>query len=84
VTDPRLLNEIGARISAALANSPARDIEKNLQALLAAFFERFDLITRDEFEVQKRVLERAQGRIAELEARLSDFEARTPDRPAGS
>lgn len=76
MTDPRLPDEIAARISALLASSPARDVEKNLRALLVSFFERFDLVTRDDFEVQKRVLERARARIAELEARLAELEAR--------
>jgi BMFP domain-containing protein YqiC len=71
MTDPRLLDEIGAKLSEVLSNSPARDVEKNVRALLGAFFDRFDLVTRDDFEVQKRVLERAQGRIAELERRLA-------------
>ena len=84
MTDPRLLDEIGARISAALASSPARDVEKNLHALLGAFFERFDLVTREDFEVQKRVLERAQGRIAELESRLAELEARSSNDRARS
>lgn len=77
MTDPRLLDEIGARLSAVLAASPARDVEKNLHALLASLFERFDLVTRDDFEVQKRVLERARARITELERRLTELEART-------
>jgi BMFP domain-containing protein YqiC len=81
MNDPRLLDEIGAKLSEVLANSPARDIEKNVRALLAAFFDRFDLVTRDDFEVQKRVLERAQSRIAELERRLA---ASGPDAPPGS
>ena len=75
MTDPRLIDEIGARLSEVLAKSPARDVEKNLRALLASFFERFDLVTRDDFEVQKRVLERAHARIAELERRLGELEA---------
>jgi hypothetical protein len=80
MTDPRLLDEIGAKLSEVVANSPARDVEKNVRALLAAFFERFDLVTRDDFEVQKRVLERAQGRIADLEKRLA---AQGTDTPPG-
>lgn len=76
MTDPRLLDEISAKISALFAGSPAADIQKNLRALLAAFFDRFDLVTRDDFEAQKRVLERAQGRIAQLEARIAELEAR--------
>jgi len=75
MTDPRLIDEIGARLSELVAASPARDLEKNLRALLASFFERFDLVTRDDFEVQKRVLERAYARIGELEKRLDALEA---------
>lgn len=77
VNDPRLIEEIGARLSKVLANSPARDVEKNVRALMLSFFERFDLVTRDDFEVQKRVLERAQARISELEERLARLEAPT-------
>ena len=84
VTDPRLLDEIGDRISAVLASSPAHDVEKNLRALLEALFERFDLVTRENFEVQKRVLERARARITELESRLTELEARTADDQARS
>ena len=75
MTDPRLLDEIGTRVSDILAKSPAGDVEKNVRALLATFFDRFDLVTRDDFEVQKRVLERVQNRIAELELRLGEIEA---------
>ena len=83
VTDPRLLDEIGAKLSAALAGSPAHDVEKNVHALLASLFERFDLVTRDDFEVQKRILARARDRIAELEHRLVELEARSPGGSAG-
>ena len=36
--DPRLIDEIGARLSEVLATSPVRDVDKNLRALLASFF----------------------------------------------
>ena len=75
MTDPRLINEIGARLSEVLANSPIRDAQRNVRALLVSFFDRFDLVTRDDFEVQKRVLERAHARIGELEKRLGELEA---------
>jgi ubiquinone biosynthesis accessory factor UbiK len=75
MSTPRFLEEIGTRLSEVLAKSPAQDVEKNVRALLTTFFERFDLVTRDDFEVQKRILERTMGRIAELEARLGKVEA---------
>ncbi len=75
MTDPRLIEEIGAKLSEILAASPARDVERNVRALLASFLDRFDLVTREDFEVQKRVLERAQARIGELESRVGQLEA---------
>ena len=81
MTDPRLIDEIGAKLSEVLANSPARDVEKNLRVLLASFFDRFDLVTREDFEVQKRVLERAHARIVELDARVIELEVQERDAP---
>ena len=74
--DKRILDELGARIDQALRNSPAQDIEKNLKALLAAWFDRLDLVLREDFDVQKKLLERAQVKLAELEARIAELEAR--------
>ena len=74
MTDPRLIDEIGAKMAEVLANSPARDVQMNLRALMASFFDRFDLVTREDFEVQKRVLERAHARILELETRVVELE----------
>ncbi|MBK8062749.1 MAG: accessory factor UbiK family protein [Betaproteobacteria bacterium] len=73
--DTRLLDELGARISEVLANSPVRDFEKNLKALFAATFDRFDLVTREDFEAQRRVLERTRAQLAALEARLAELES---------
>jgi BMFP domain-containing protein YqiC len=74
--DKRLLDELGERISQAVRNTPAQDIEKNLRALLLAFFDRFDLVAREDFEVQKKLLERAQAKLAALEARVAELESR--------
>ena len=70
------LEDLRARISEALRASPAQDIEKNLHALMAAFFDRFDLAAREDLEVHKKLLERAQAKLAALEARVAELEAR--------
>lgn len=76
--DKRLFEDLNQRVNEALRNSPAGDIEKNLRALLAGWFDRLDLVTREDFDVQKKLLERAQGKLADLEARLAELEhART-------
>ena len=73
----RLFEELRSRIDQALRDSPAQDVEKNIRALLAAWFERMDLVLREDFEVQKKLLERAQAKLAELEARMAELEGRS-------
>ena len=72
--DNRLLDELGERIGEAARGSPALDLEKNLRALLAAFFDRYDVVLREDFEVQRKLLERAQTKLAALEARVATLE----------
>lgn len=72
--DPQALEELSARISQALAATPVADIEKNLRAMLTAGLSRLDLVTREDFEVQKMLLARAQERLAALEAKLAALE----------
>lgn len=74
--DKRLLDELGERLGEAAKASPAQDLEKNLRALLGVFFDRFDVVLREDFEVQKRLLERAQAKLAALESRVAEMEKR--------
>ena len=72
----RILDDLSARISEFLATSPAKDVEKNLQALLSAAFARLDLATRAELEIQVKVLARTRDKLSELEARVAELESR--------
>ena len=67
----QLIDEVSAKVRDMLSNSPARDIETNLRAMLAATFTRLDLVTRHEFDVQSELLARTREKLAELEARLA-------------
>ena len=78
--DKRFLDDLSARIDEALRASPAQDVEKNLKALLSSWFDRMDLVLREDFDVQKRLLERAQAKLAELETRIAELEGRKPTR----
>jgi BMFP domain-containing protein YqiC len=79
--NPGSLDELAARIGRAIESSPARDIEKNVRALLASGFARLDLVTREEFDVQAQVLLRTREKLERLEARLAEIEARFPPPP---
>ncbi len=72
----RLFEELSGKISALLAQSPAKDLEKNLRALMSSFFGRLDLVTREEFDVQAKLLARAREQLGALEARVAELEAR--------
>jgi len=76
-----VFDELGERLAQAARSAPAEDLEKNLRALVLAFFERFDLVAREDFDVQKRLLERAQAKLAALETRIVELEARTGPKP---
>ena len=60
------------------------DLERNFRGLLDAAFERMELVTREEFDIQRRVLERTREKLARLEARLdavvaADEQQQAPD-----
>ena len=74
--DKRLLDDLGARLGEAAKASPAQDLEKNLRAMLGALLDGFDLVLREDFDVQQRLLERAQAKLAALEARVAELEKR--------
>ena len=69
---------LAKRLSELFAATPARDMEKNIRATLAAFFTKLDLVTRDEFDVQAKVLQRTRERLEQLEARVAELEKRLP------
>jgi BMFP domain-containing protein YqiC len=72
--DPKNLEEVGAKLSALLANSPVKDIEKNAKAVMSGMFAKLDLVTREEFDVQAQVLARTRAKLKELEARVDALE----------
>ncbi len=69
-----VFEELLNKINGLLKNTPAADIEKNLRALLSSAFAKLDLVTREEFDVQREVLLRAREKITALEARLAELE----------
>ncbi len=81
--DQRLLDEINEKVKAALAQSPAADLDKNLRAMLGGLFSRLDLVTREEFDVQREVLLRTRTKLDALEKKLAELE-QAASRSAGS
>src|SRR5436305_13959595 len=76
------LDDLAARIGKAIEASPAKDIEKNVKALLQSGLLRLDLVSRQEFDTQAQVLLRTREKVERLEARLAELETRSA--PAAS
>lgn len=79
-----MLDDLARRIGKAIEASPAKDVEKNVKAMLQGGLTRLDLVSRDEFEVQARLLLRTRERLEALEARVAELELRLPKPRGGS
>jgi ubiquinone biosynthesis accessory factor UbiK len=65
----KFFEEMSSKLNDMVANSPAKDFEKNARALLAQGFSRLDLVTREEYEVLAQRMEKLEARVVELEAK---------------
>ncbi len=74
-------NDLQGKINQAIESSPAKDIEKNVKAMMTQGFSKLDLVTREEFDIQNQVLAKTRARLEALEARLAELEAKAAPQP---
>jgi len=80
--DTNIISELAQKLARAVPGVGSdldvmrTDLERNFRGLLAGAFERMDLVTREEFDVQRRVLERSREKLAKLEAQVRALEQR--------
>jgi ubiquinone biosynthesis accessory factor UbiK len=72
--ESKLLDDLNRRMKELVDASPARDVEKNLRALMSSTFSRLDLVTREEFDVQQEVLKRTREKLEQMEAKVAELE----------
>ena len=82
--ETRFLDELNRKVAELIAASPARDVEKNLRALLSSAFSRLDLVTREEFDIQQEVLSRSREKLQQMEIRVLELEARLGKKGRGA
>jgi hypothetical protein len=73
----KILGDLSARLAELAASNPAKDLEKNFRGMLSSAFSRLDLVSREEYDVQSQVLQRAREKLAALEARVAELESKT-------
>ncbi len=74
MSGPKFFEDLQQRIAELVAQSPAKDVERNVKAMMSSAFTRMDLVTREEFDVQAKVLARTRERLEQLEQRVTDLE----------
>jgi ubiquinone biosynthesis accessory factor UbiK len=75
--DPKAIDDIASKLTAAIPpglNNFKEDMEKNFHAILQTALGKLDLVTREEFEVQKAVLAKTRSRLETLEQRVAEIE----------
>ena len=84
MTRSTFFNDLQSKIGQVFENSPAKDLEKNVKAMLSQGFSRLDLVTREEFDVQAQVLAKTRAKVDALESRLAELEALVRERQSGA
>jgi BMFP domain-containing protein YqiC len=77
--DSKHLDDLARRLTDAMPagiREMQQDMEKNLRSILQASLSKLDLVTREEFDVQARVLARTREKLDQLEKVIAALEAR--------
>lgn len=63
----KIIEQVNQQFSSVLKNNPLQDIEKNIKSIVIAVFAKLDLVTREEFDTQQKVLLATRKKLEELE-----------------
>ena len=79
--DPKFFDDLAKKLCDAVPPGLKQvkgDVEKNFHAILMAAFEHFDLVTREEFDIQTAVLTKTRKKVSALEKRVAALEGGHP------
>jgi len=71
---PAFLDDLSARLKQLIDSTPVNDLDKNVRAFMTGAFAKMDLVTREEFDIQKAVLERTRAKLKDLEGKIAELE----------
>ena len=72
----QFMDQLTRQITDLLKTNPLNDLEHNLKAILQAGFTKLDLVTREEFAIQQKVLANTRAKLDELEQKISALESK--------
>ncbi|HGX93433.1 MAG TPA: accessory factor UbiK family protein [Candidatus Tenderia sp.] len=80
--DPKILDDLAKKLADSVPGGLKdlqSDMEKNFHAVLQSAFNRMNLVTREEFEVQTALLERTRTKLDELAKQVANMEQNNRD-----
>ena len=83
--DNQAIRDLAEKLASAVPDGDAlatmrADLERNFRGLLTGAFERLELVSREEFDIQRKVLERTREKLGALESELRHLEERLAER----
>ncbi len=75
------LNQFAGKLEEVIKSSPVADLEKNARQRLISQLAKHGLVTREEYEIQAAMLQKARAKLTELEAKLAALEAQIEAQP---
>jgi BMFP domain-containing protein YqiC len=85
--DKNIIDQLASKLADAIPGdlrTLLTDVESNFRSLLQTTLGKLDLVTREEFEVQRKVLERTREKLERLEQALTELQASTPNPDAAT
>ncbi|KGA39873.1 ubiquinone biosynthesis accessory factor UbiK [Pectobacterium odoriferum] len=87
--DPKKIEQIARQVHESMPKGIRElgdDVEKKIRQVLQAQLTRLELVNREEFDIQTQVLLRTREKIARLEQRMTELEAKlsTEEKPAAA
>ena len=84
--DAQMISDLARRLAAAVppgVRGLQADLERNFRSVLQSNLERLNLVTREEFDVQRKVLERTREKLTALEGQIEALQRQRPDPGSG-
>ncbi|NKB77709.1 MAG: accessory factor UbiK family protein [Gammaproteobacteria bacterium] len=70
-----MFDKLSKVVSSSLPPQFGEDMKNNVEAVVRSGFEKMDLVTREQFDIQQKILERTREKVKLLEERIEQLEA---------
>jgi len=66
----KFIDNLVDKIQSITKNSPLKEVKNNLSTVIQSKLDEFNLVSREEFEVQKEVLRKTREKLENLEKKI--------------